>query len=374
MKRKPTRKRTLKSKFAGRQKTNKKVLRGIQTFTARELQRQKFPPIQFAVDGLVAEGVTLLGGKPKLGKSWMALDFAMSISTGGKALGKIVCEQRTVLYCALEDNRRRLQRRIRERFGDEKSWPENFHLATDMKRLDEGGLEDLEGWLSQNDDACIIIDTLVSARSRNSKENGYEADYRALAPLQELAGEYGVAILVIHHLRKMSGDDPLDMISGTTGLTGAVDNVLVMTRDSHGKRLYGRGREIEEIDYAVNLKGGVWTLLGDYEVATRSEERNAIIAVLEASDVPQSPTQVAKALNKSPNNTKQLLHKMSISGEVKKVTRGKYCLPKKTELPDNFGNLITFLSAVVTWLSRLSGNQVLEKTTRLRISPMDTRI
>lgn len=119
---------------------------GIETFTARELQKMDFPPIQYAIEGYIAEGLTLLGGKPKIGKSWMAVDLAMAIAKGNMALGSIPCRRGTVLYCALEDNKRRLQRRMRKLYGDESSWPKSFHFTTHMDRLDEGGLDDLHGY------------------------------------------------------------------------------------------------------------------------------------------------------------------------------------------------------------------------------------
>lgn len=301
---------------------------GLQTFTAAKLQKMKFEPVQYAVDGFVAEGLTLLAGKPKIGKSWMALDFAIAIATGGNALGAIPCKRGTVLYCALEDNQRRLQRRMRQLHGHEGGWPESFHFATTLPPLDEDGLEWLEEWIVSNEPALVIIDTLAAIRPRSGPEHSYDADYAALTPLQRMAGELEVAIVVIHHLRKMKGDDPLDTISGTTGLTGAVDSALVLRRDSRGVTLYGRGREIEEIDVAVQFEeDGSWKLLGETAKVRRSAEREAILNVLQEADEPLSPKAIAEALGQPPNNIKQLLHKMGADGDIKKEGRGKYTVP-----------------------------------------------
>jgi len=156
---------------------------------------------------------------------------------------------------------------------------------------------------------------------------GYDADYAALSPLQEMAGEMGVAILVIHHLRKMQGDDPFDTISGTTGLTGAVDAAFVLQRGQQGVTLYGRGREIEEMEKALEFDGGSWTLLGDASDVRRSEEHGAILAVLSDASAPIGPKEIADALGKPENNVKQLLFKMLKDGEIKKRGRGQYCIP-----------------------------------------------
>jgi hypothetical protein len=290
----------------------------------------EFPPIQYAIDGYIAEGLTILAGKPKIGKSWMAVDFAMAIARGGVALGSIPCEQGTVLYCALEDNQRRLKRRMRKLYGDERNWPKSFHFATQLKRLDGGGLEDLRDWILAHSPALLIIDTLICVKptSRRDAKGAYDADYAAMSPLQQLAGELGVCIVVIHHLRKMMGDDPLDMVSGTTGLTGAVDTILILSRDSHGVTLYGRGREIEEIETAVELKDGAWKILGPASEVRRSEEREAILNVLIDAKKPMPPKAIADALKIPVNNVKQLLFKMAKAGEVAKRSRGQYSLPE----------------------------------------------
>jgi hypothetical protein len=303
------------------------LVSGVQTFTAAELQDLEFPPVQYAVEGYVAEGLTLLAGKPKIGKSWMALDFAMAIAKGGVALGSIPCKQGTVLYCALEDNQRRLQRRLRQLYGDETSWPKAFHFTTQLPRVDEGGLEWLEDWILANDPILVIIDTLAAVRPRIRAEHSYDADYGALAPLQKMAGELKVSIVAIHHLRKMASDDPLDAISGTTGLTGAADTALVLRRDGHGVTLYGRGRDVEEVDVAVQFENGHWRLLGEASEVRRSEEREAILSVLEAAGEPLGPKEIAGALDQPDNNVKQLLFKMVAAGEVQKERRGKYTLP-----------------------------------------------
>lgn len=301
----------------------------ITTITANSLQSKDFPPLRYAVNGYLAEGVTLLAGKPKIGKSWMALDFGMAVATGRAALGSVKCRQGRVLYCALEDNHRRLQRRMRQLYGTVDHWPTDLHFATQVKRLDAGLVDDLRVWIKANRAKLIIIDTFAGVRPRGGRE-GYDADYAALSPLQTMAGQLGVSILVIHHLRKMLGDDPFDMISGTTGLTGAVDAAFVLSRGKQGVTLYGRGREIEEMEQAVEFVDGRWKLLGDAAVVRRSEERNAILDILENAEEPIGPKEIADALGKPENNIKQLLFKMQKDGEIRKEGRGQYCIAEQT--------------------------------------------
>lgn len=319
-------------RMSGRRKTgpnspkSRHRVNSIETISASVLKRKNFPPLRYAIDGFLTEGLTLLGGKPKIGKSYMALDFAMAVASGGLALGTVECQQGAVLYCALEDNHRRLQRRMKQLYGAEETWPRDLHFATSAPRLDVGLIDELRDWIETHEAKLVIIDTFAGVRPRGRGE-GYDADYAALSPLQEMAGEMGVSILVIHHLRKMQGDDPFDTISGTTGLTGAVDAAFVLQRGQQGVTLYGRGREIEEMEKALEFDGGNWKVLGDATDVRRSEERGAILAVLSDASAPIGPKEIADALGKSENNVKQLLFKMLKDGEIKKRGRGQYCIP-----------------------------------------------
>jgi RecA-family ATPase len=86
----------------------------------------------------------------------------------------------------------------------------------------------------------------VFAPSRSGSDTLYEGDFKALTDLHRLANELGIAIIVIHHTRKMEADDPIDTVSGSLGLTGAAHTVLVLARSPKGTTLYVRGRDVEE--------------------------------------------------------------------------------------------------------------------------------
>ena len=134
-----------------------------------------------------------------------------------------------MLYIALEDNKRRMQRRIRQiLFNDDEPWPERLTIIHAWRRVDQGGIDDLEAWLEEHPQArLIVIDTFSAIRPLKS-DYGFTEDYWALSGLQQLAGRHGIAILVVHHLRKAGADDFGDEISGTLGLTAAVDAYLVL--------------------------------------------------------------------------------------------------------------------------------------------------
>src|SRR5262249_23042571 len=104
----------------------RKVDRPSVTFTAKELRDMRFKAIKYVVPGVIVEGLTLLASKPKKGKSWLMMHAAIAVATGGTTLGGIECEEGDVLYCALEDNPRRLQSRATKLLGISKEWPERL--------------------------------------------------------------------------------------------------------------------------------------------------------------------------------------------------------------------------------------------------------
>jgi hypothetical protein len=169
----------------------------------------------------------------------------------------------------------------------------------------------------------IIIDTLAMVRTPAKKDvTPYDADYAAVVGLRDLARQYGVAIVLVHHLRKADADDAFDLVSGTLGLTGAPDTVIVIRRDSRGTTLHARGRDLADVEKAVSLNREtcVWSVLGDAGEVRRSDERGAIVAALEeAGTEPLGANQIASATGMKATNVRKLLSKMRIDGVVRKA-------------------------------------------------------
>lgn len=301
-----------------------------QFVTAADLQAKAFDPVRFAVPDIIPDGLTILASKPKLGKSWMMLSTCLAVATGGFTLGDRKCPQGDVLYAALEDSERRLKERIAKvTLGG--PWPAALTFCTEMPNLADGGLEFLRAWIKgAAKPRLIVVDTFAKVRAVKARdETQYEADYRAAGMLKRLADETGVAILVVHHVRKMEADDPFDMVSGTNGLTGAVDTILVLKRDSGGVTLYGRGRDIEEIELALQFDKDVcrWRVLGTAQEVHRSDERKAILAALSCAVEPMTPREIADVTDHPYGATRKLLFGMVRDEEVRRVGRGKYGLP-----------------------------------------------
>ena len=295
------------------------------------LKTMTFEPIKYVVPGVIVEGLTILAGKPKLGKSWLMLHAAFAVASGGFTLGDIPCEEGDVLYCALEDNQRRLQSRMTKLAGISRPWPKRmkYHYFGEVPRLNEGGLDLIRQWIkSVKHPRLIVIDTFVAVRA--PKKNGqpaYDADYESAKELQWLANQYGIAVVIVHHQRKMDADDVFDTISGTLGLTGVVDTILVLKREtSGGIILHGRGRDLAEIEKAVafNKDACTWTIIGSATEARASVERKAILSALRDIGEPATPTEIATAADLKLASVKHLVLKMVKGGLLKKTEYGKY--------------------------------------------------
>ena len=308
---------------------------------ARQLLTTTLREPNFAVPGILPEGLTLLAGKPKTGKSWFALGIAIAVASGGRALGRIQVDRGEVLYLALEDTQRRLQQRLKAILRDEPC-PAGLTLAITWPRVGSGGTEELLKWLDAHQRTrLVIIDTLEKIRPQRSHNgNLYAEDYSAVGALKRVADHAGAAFQVITHLRKMGSDDPLDSVSGTAGQTGAADATLVLKRERAHRDavLFMTGRDIEEREIGIRWDPTLtcWTLRGDSGGADISDERLAVLGALRASGKPMTPMQMADFLGKGRDPLKNLMWRMGQAGQLRADKRGRYTIPDN---PTNQTNL-----------------------------------
>jgi len=301
-----------------------------------------FDPIRWTIPGYVPEGFSVLAGRQKLGKTWLAIDWALAVACGGCAMGNIDCEQGDVLYIDMENGPRRIQRRIDALYPHGVSRPDLSRLewVTKAPSLDAGFLDCLEDWRkSAVNPRLVVIDVLQRIKpAGKATRNSYENDYSIWSPLQEWATENGIAVVGLHHTRKGGADDPLEALSGSNGLSACADTTLVLDKDANGITLYVRGRDVEELESALNFAGGIWSVKGDASDIRRSSERNQILDALEAATEPMSPADLSAATGMKPNNVRFLLHKMASAGDVVKASRGRYVHPSKAEATNTANN------------------------------------
>ena len=249
----------------------------LNTIDADTLQTIAYEPISFLVDDLLPQGLHLLAGAPKIGKSWLALWLCLRVARG-EPLWNFPTHPCEVLYLCLEDSFQRIQSRL---FDLTEDAPPTLHFAVMAEQLHSGLMEQIEQFLKEHPaTGLVVIDTLQRVRRTTGKAiNAYQADYKDVGILQKFASEREICIVLVHHLRKMKDEtDPFAQISGTNGIFGAADSAFVMTRDRRvddTTKLSVTGRDLEEFELALRLDKTQcrWQNLGDAEARAREQAR-----------------------------------------------------------------------------------------------------
>lgn len=307
----------------------------LDAFTASDLEKMIFPEPKWAVPGLLPEGLTILAGRPKKGKSWLGLGLALAVASGGKAFGNIDVEKGDALYLALEDNPRRLQNRLAILKDPGTVLPTRLHLVTNFLPLQLGGMQSLLTWLDKHPKThLVVIDTLGRILpSGKGNTNQFVDDYQFIGKLQKLSIDRGFALMVIHHIRKQSADYALDRVAGTTGITGAADSVWVLDtgKPPADAILHVTGRDIETKEIAMKLENGIWSAIGTAQEVATSEERRSILNLLVENGA-MSPKAIADCLRKNLNSLYTFLARMRRDGQiVQDEDRGLYRLPSEKD-------------------------------------------
>ncbi|MGI6672209.1 MAG: AAA family ATPase [Christensenellales bacterium] len=239
----------------------------LEAYEALSLYGAILPRPLMVLDNVLTAGLALLAGAPKKGKSWLALALGMAVAEGQPLFGRAT-RPGHVLYLDLESRQYRVQERLSVlRKGPP---PQGLFIAHRAPRLGEGLLEELDSWMKQHPQTVlIIVDTLARVKGAGAGgENAYEADTRIWGTLQQFALDRGVCVLLVHHLRKSVGGregDVYERVSGSTGLTGVCDCVLVLDgkRQKPEAMLYVDGRDIPPAQLALGFEEGRWQLLSD---------------------------------------------------------------------------------------------------------------
>ena len=240
-------------------------MKKLETIDADTLQSIPYEPLSFIVEDLLPQGLHLLAGAPKIGKSWLALWLCLRVAQG-EPLWNFATKSCEVLYLCLEDSFQRIQSRL---FDLTEDAPPSLHFAVMSEQLHSGLVEQMEQFLREHPaTGLVVIDTLQRIRAVSNEANPYASDYRDIGVLKSLADRHRIVVLLIHHLRKMDDDDPMNMISGTTGLSGATDSNFVLRRSKRREDtaiLYCTGRDIpyRELSLEFNSETHIWNLLSD---------------------------------------------------------------------------------------------------------------
>lgn len=273
------------------------------TIDGETLMTMPLKPISFIIDNLLSEGLHILAGSPKVGKSWLALWLSVAVSKGEEVWGNKVKEGIT-LYLCFEDSQIRIQNRLFD-ITDEATDAVNF--CTENAMLGGELEERIINFIKEHPDTVlIIIDTLQMIRN-TSKDHNYANDYSDLRILKDLADKYGIAILLIHHLRKEYDKDPFNRISGTTGIQGVVDSSFILVEESRGSKVATLSCVGRDIDYReIKLErdeDNIWQVVTDSFVNKDVLLDDTVLLLSEFMEDREyhksTPTELAEILSKN---------------------------------------------------------------------------
>ena len=233
----------------------------LKTYTMQQLYAQPLEPVEYLVDGLLAPGLYILGGSPKVGKSWMALYRALRLADTA---------------------------------------PEGLHLCHRAAPIGQGLERQIEAQLAEHPHIrLVVLDTLQKVRCVSGSGMSYSSDYEDAGALKALADRNGICLLVIHHLRKMADDDPFNRLSGTNGLAGAADGTLILMRNKRQDgtaTLYATGRDIEDVKEELEFADCRWSRAVPQEQLRLTLVVNALKKLLTAGEFQGTATELASRL------------------------------------------------------------------------------
>lgn len=296
-----------------------------------DLMFEEFSPLLWIVSNLIPEGTILVAGKPKSGKSWFVLDVMLSAILGVRFLKEQVV-QCGGLYLALEDNARRMRSRmdlLMQAYGDRIAALKSFEYRCDWPAGMEGAVA-LDEYLKAHPNTKIVaIDVLknIRPRGKDAQRSAYELDYEAIEPWKQVANEHRVTLLIVHHTRKAEADDVFDEVSGTLGINGAVDQMIVIKRvigDPRQATAHFRGRDLpEDHELGIELKAGWWELVGSAQQIAANNSRRVILEILDEMKEPMKVDALLKATGKKSRPTlTNFLKKMEADGLITKTPDG----------------------------------------------------
>lgn len=304
------------------------------TKSLNEICKKEFRPLSWLVPGIIPlEGVTMIIGSPKAGKSLFVLNIVLSYMVEDVILDFYPppTSPIKVLYLDLEASERRIKYRSLGIIGS-KSIPANLIIATSWPRFGSGGLSKLKRRLDLEHFDLIIIDVLGKVQSTRKISNihSYSLDEQEIDNYSKLCKQFQTSIILVHHTRKAPSADWVDMVSGSHGISGTVDTLLYLYREKGqtSATLHVTGRDVEEESFRLKFtKTSMrWEMLGRLEdvVSPLTEARQQVVDILNKNEGMMSPAEIAAKLDKSTSSIKMLLANLIVDGHIVRYGHGQY--------------------------------------------------
>lgn len=291
-------------------------------WSVSELLNTDFPEPTWAVPELIPVGLISLAGRPKIGKSWMALQLAVAVASGGYFLGKQV-EKAEVLYLAFEDHERRLKSRIKQ-IGI--SHEAQITFKTDYRPLDGDGINDLYAEVASGRYKLVIVDTFGRSLTAGKLEiKDYADNVAVLSPLQKMAQEYGITMLLVDHHSKINGDNPITDLIGSIGKSATFDCVIGLYKEQgkQGAKLMIVGRDMDDVDLAIEFDAltGCWQSLGDTRSVYQQSVLDAIRSLTKMGELATTQAITDYLGNTYKGNVSRAIRELLDNRKIKKLPK-----------------------------------------------------
>ena len=246
-----------------------------------DLVETRYDRIDWIVDGLLKPGLSVLAGAPKIGKSWMVLQLCLAVAKGEPFLG-MNTRRCDVLYITLEDSEKRLQERVLRLTGEV---PEKLNITLDCPGVGEKLKRTLAVYCGDYPSTrLIVIDTFQKIREQENKMT-YAGDYAEVSAVKRIADELNIAILLVHHTRKLSDSDFINEIAGTNGIAGSADTLMILKKEKRSESkaiLSATGRDVEDRSMELNLNREtcMWEVVSDNYHPERREMPETLLKLI----------------------------------------------------------------------------------------------
>ncbi|MCY4584253.1 MAG: AAA family ATPase [Chloroflexi bacterium] len=307
---------------------------GLSQITMQDLATKEFEELTHYVPDVIVDGLTILAGPSKIGKSFFCWNLAFAIAMQGKALNAIDIEKKSnVIFMAFDDSLRSLKRRA-HLILDGGLPPDNIHVIDDTNRLklDTAGIRILEKLIDEKEADVVFIDTWIHARPDvldNRGKTSYDTDYEALVPIRQLAQRKKVAIVLVTHTRKqIDPENPFNQIQGSTGMQAGCDNLLLFSKKEDQVMLHISGREIIQAEYPMALlNGGIWSIQENEESDMEfdkpfTDQEDEVLKMFDKPDTQLRTSEIDKEFSGS--NARVILDRLVTKGVLFKIKRGLY--------------------------------------------------
>jgi hypothetical protein len=293
------------------------------------------PEPKWIVPGYIPEGLAILAGNSKIGKSYLCLDIAAAVAAGEPCLNGPVCEMGDVLYIAAEDEPRRIAQRLLDREPDKGLWPMD-RMSLVPKPLARPAVTEIKEWIEEVANPRLVILDTMGRCLPEPERTGYQKDVDRLSPIHEFTTRENLAILLVTHTNQTKiepGDDWMTRVTGTTGIIATADTTMLLDarRGDPDGVLHVTGRDIPDREDTIRRVGAWWQVFDGPKVGALGDRSVQIVEWVSAQPAPVGAQNISTALDIPRATVDVYLGRMVKANHLSKPSRGMYWKPGQFE-------------------------------------------